>query len=376
MYGGPVCLWPPTHEYVVIDVNEHFSAMISDACDPAPRLKIISATSSQSDDGAGDGDTTDGVVVFSDHVCLRAERQGVDQDGRTYTVSLAAIDATGNAVDTTVEIAVGHDQRPSRRCIDTDVASVDDGDPRCQQHPVVTGPDTAESIDDQAEREEPEEREEPQEQAAPPPSPAGCSAMPADTSLGLVLGFLGLAPLLRRRRARPVALVAALLVGCTGQPGDPDTSGEDDSVPPNGAVVINVEQDRTTPRFRAGVRIGEALNLILADHEISCADVNPPSAGPSRLAQVTVTLDHDAHKVGEYAISGNGTTPARAAVTIYEATEGGPFPYEATSINFTQGEVSVDAIDEAVVSGWLRAQDADREISVEGVFEVPLCPVD
>ena len=64
--------------------------MIKDVCDPNPALLIAGATSSQPDNGTSDGNTTGDVVVFSDHLCIRRERQGTDRADRRYTIQLVA----------------------------------------------------------------------------------------------------------------------------------------------------------------------------------------------------------------------------------------------------------------------------------------------
>ncbi|MBI1947416.1 MAG: hypothetical protein HYS27_17110 [Deltaproteobacteria bacterium] len=129
-YEGPVCLWPPSHDYAILSVGREFTGIVSDVCDPLADLRITGATSSQPDDAEGDGNTLNDVVVFPDHVCLRAERQGTVLEGRQYSVQLHAVDASGNSSDPTIELVVGHDQRPGQRCVDG-VEYVPADDPRC-----------------------------------------------------------------------------------------------------------------------------------------------------------------------------------------------------------------------------------------------------
>jgi hypothetical protein len=131
--NAPVCVWPPNHKYVVLDVARDFSTLLVDVCDPTPELIFKSAHSSQPDDGVGDGSTTNDVVVFPDHVCIRAERAGADHDGREYRLQLVARDASGNEADPTITVRVPHDQRHDSRCgvhLD-ELETADDGDPRC-----------------------------------------------------------------------------------------------------------------------------------------------------------------------------------------------------------------------------------------------------
>lgn len=139
-YNGPQCLWPPNHDFVVLDAGRDVSAFITDACDPAPRLVIASALSDQPDNGTGDGDTATDVVVFSDRVCLRAERQGSVLAGRQYRVRLHAVDAAGNASDPEIAVRVAHDQR-DRDCPRIPATEgVNDGDQRCRQQSGSTPP--------------------------------------------------------------------------------------------------------------------------------------------------------------------------------------------------------------------------------------------
>jgi len=132
-YRGPLCLWPPRHDYVVLRADRDFSAVVTDRCDPSPRLVLTRGMSNEADDGVGDGSTTDDVVVFPDHVCIRTERQGMVLGGRSYDLSLAATDASGNRTDPTIRIRVPHDQRPDTRCAahlpGVEFASADD--PSC-----------------------------------------------------------------------------------------------------------------------------------------------------------------------------------------------------------------------------------------------------
>lgn len=131
VYEGPTCLWPPNHKYVVLRLDREFSGIAEDVCDPAPSVTMVSATSDQPDNGTGDGNTTNDTVVFPDHVCLRAERAGNDQDGRLYTIGLQAADDSGNQVETSVQILVPHNQNdPSCRTANT-LEIVSDSDPLC-----------------------------------------------------------------------------------------------------------------------------------------------------------------------------------------------------------------------------------------------------
>jgi hypothetical protein len=89
-----------------------------DACDPAPRITLVAAESSEPPDDRGDGHTeTDvdraelGTEDFA--LRLRAERDG-RAHGRTYTLRYATEDDWGNRTEATVEVRVPHDQGPRR----------------------------------------------------------------------------------------------------------------------------------------------------------------------------------------------------------------------------------------------------------------------
>jgi M6 family metalloprotease-like protein len=100
-------LWPPDHKLVTIEVG----VALSDVCDAAPRLRLVSVTSSEPEDGRGDGNTAPDVVgaalgTDDRSFQLRAERQGGGA-GRTYTITYEAGDASGNTTSATIVVAVG-----------------------------------------------------------------------------------------------------------------------------------------------------------------------------------------------------------------------------------------------------------------------------
>ena len=110
----PDALWPPNHRLVPVRVT----AVVEDDCDPAPRLRLVSATSNEPDDGRGDGNT-DGDIVGADigtddrEMLLRAERSG-GWRGRQYVLVYEAEDASGNVATRSVVVRVPHDLRVPR----------------------------------------------------------------------------------------------------------------------------------------------------------------------------------------------------------------------------------------------------------------------
>ncbi len=110
---APQVLRPPNHQMVEVTV----SVSVTDDTDPAPRVELVSVTSSEPDDavGQGDGDTTDDIqlaAIGTDDrvVLLRAERDGSGL-GRIYTLTYRATDRAGHAVERTVDVLVPHDRR-------------------------------------------------------------------------------------------------------------------------------------------------------------------------------------------------------------------------------------------------------------------------
>jgi hypothetical protein len=108
---SPIVLWPPNHRMVPVRA----AWQVSDVCDPAPGLALVSAISSEPDDapGIGDGSTTEDIQNAAigtpdDSVLLRVERSA-DGPGRIYTLTYSARDASGNTASTLGIVTVPHD---------------------------------------------------------------------------------------------------------------------------------------------------------------------------------------------------------------------------------------------------------------------------
>ncbi len=124
--GGSHCLWPPNHKHVRFDAAD-FAPIIADDCSPPIGWRFHGCASNQPDDARetdatspynGDGHTVDDCIVAPDGswFSVRAERAGTGpdaKDGRTYTVTIIATDACGNASAPTAigAVRVSHDQR-------------------------------------------------------------------------------------------------------------------------------------------------------------------------------------------------------------------------------------------------------------------------
>jgi hypothetical protein len=103
---SPARLWPPNHQMVPVTA----SVGVTDRCDPAPTVTLVSISSSEPDSGREGGDIQGAAAGTDDPAfALRAERAGAGQ-GRTYTVRYAATDAAGNRSEQTATVVVPHDQ--------------------------------------------------------------------------------------------------------------------------------------------------------------------------------------------------------------------------------------------------------------------------
>jgi len=102
----PGVLWPPNHKYVEVKIN----VTASDICDPSPNITFVSVTSNEPDNGLGDGNTVNDIIIIDNFTfMLRAERSGKGS-GRIYTITYKATDVSGNYVIASVTIEVPHNQ--------------------------------------------------------------------------------------------------------------------------------------------------------------------------------------------------------------------------------------------------------------------------
>jgi hypothetical protein len=101
----PEILWPPNHKYRNVVVT----LVAKDAVDPNPTVELVSAVSSEPDNGLGDGDMNNDIVTQGLYdFKMRAERSGLG-DGRTYTITYKVTDFSGNSTIATVTVFVPHD---------------------------------------------------------------------------------------------------------------------------------------------------------------------------------------------------------------------------------------------------------------------------
>lgn len=98
-------LWPANHKMVALSFTV-------DATDAGGEVtsKIVSITSSEPDNGSGDGNTVEDIVITGDLTAnLRAERSG-QGSGRVYTVTIETTDAAGNVTSSTTTVSVPKSQ--------------------------------------------------------------------------------------------------------------------------------------------------------------------------------------------------------------------------------------------------------------------------
>jgi uncharacterized protein (TIGR03382 family) len=98
-----------------------------------PSVAIASVSSDQAADDLGDGATAGDIVSGTGAFCVRSERTGTIQEGRTYEVRLVATDGSCNSAEQQVRVHVPHDlgatNCPVRGREDGTV--VPDGSPAC-----------------------------------------------------------------------------------------------------------------------------------------------------------------------------------------------------------------------------------------------------
>ncbi len=100
---SPNSLWPPNHKYRTVVATPTASSDVVD-------VSLLSVTSDEPDNGLGDGDTPNDIVIVNDlTVKLRAERSGTG-DGRVYTLTWQATNSCGATVTTTATVNVPKSQ--------------------------------------------------------------------------------------------------------------------------------------------------------------------------------------------------------------------------------------------------------------------------
>jgi hypothetical protein len=107
----PDKLWPPNHKYVTVEAT----VVATDNFDPNPTVTLVSVTSNEPDNGVGDGNTTNDIVIVDDFTFkLRAERSGKGT-GRVYTITYMASDDCGNSATDQATVTVPHDKGKNKK---------------------------------------------------------------------------------------------------------------------------------------------------------------------------------------------------------------------------------------------------------------------
>ncbi|MCK6534259.1 MAG: VCBS repeat-containing protein [Polyangiaceae bacterium] len=96
---SPTCLWPPNGKHVPFILGENVNVSVFD-CDPSPTVRIVAVDSDEPAPGSS--------AFGATGVCLKADRNG-GGDGRAYTVTVEARDASGNASTSSFVVKVPHD---------------------------------------------------------------------------------------------------------------------------------------------------------------------------------------------------------------------------------------------------------------------------
>ena len=106
---SPEMLWPVNHKYMKVVAT----VTALDNFDPNPTITLVSVTSNEPDEGLGDGDMPNDIVIVDDFTfLLRSERSGLSADtDRIYTITYQVTDACGNITIATAEVTVPHDMR-------------------------------------------------------------------------------------------------------------------------------------------------------------------------------------------------------------------------------------------------------------------------
>lgn len=106
--GSTITLWPPNHSYRTVSISDLVSSA-TDNCSAnlLSSVVISSVSSDESENGNGDGNTFNDIVIAADckSVQVRAERQG-GGNGRVYRINFKVTDSAGNTSTVTGKVYV------------------------------------------------------------------------------------------------------------------------------------------------------------------------------------------------------------------------------------------------------------------------------
>jgi len=104
--GNAPSLWPPDHSYHTFAVTD-FVSSVSDNCGGVTVSDVVieKVTSDEAENGGGDGNTINDIVIASDckSVQVRAERAN-NGDGRVYTITFRLRDTHNNVTTATATV--------------------------------------------------------------------------------------------------------------------------------------------------------------------------------------------------------------------------------------------------------------------------------
>jgi hypothetical protein len=106
--GQTPSMWPANHKYRTFQVSD-FVTGVSDNCNTLGVSNVVIAlvTSDETENGNGDGNTNNDIVIASDckSLQLRAERES-GGNGRVYTITFQSTDGAGNVTTKTAKVVV------------------------------------------------------------------------------------------------------------------------------------------------------------------------------------------------------------------------------------------------------------------------------
>ncbi|WP_430816766.1 FlgD immunoglobulin-like domain containing protein [Carboxylicivirga sp. RSCT41] len=111
-YDQPIEMWPANHKYETFKLEKLIES-VSDNCTELniDDVVIHSVMSDEADNGNGDGNTENDVVIADDcrSVQLRKERSG-GGNGRVYSICIGVSDESDNMATDTITVVVPHDK--------------------------------------------------------------------------------------------------------------------------------------------------------------------------------------------------------------------------------------------------------------------------
>jgi hypothetical protein len=119
--GQTPSMWPPNHKYQTFQLT-NFVTGASDNCGGVSISDVVieKVTSDEIENGNGDGNTTNDIVIAANckSLQLRSEREG-DGNGRVYTITFKVTDTHGNVGRATAKVVVPHN--PGETAVDSGV---------------------------------------------------------------------------------------------------------------------------------------------------------------------------------------------------------------------------------------------------------------